>query len=197
LGGYTLQLFFSPINSGLVSAIDVASYQQNNVVQLISSLSPDLVIVRMYLGPGYEHPSQQISKDQVKAAKDYGCDVGAYFWGYASYDPVDSFYRAMDLAIECGVPFDKYPMWLDVEKYTDGSMPNEAWLRKLENQWIGIYSGEYYWNSLGSPSFPNWYLWSANYNGVADLKVPSYGNMKLIGHQYTDKPCDRSVFSKL
>lgn len=133
------------------------------------------------------------SKAQIASALSLGCTVGGYGWLYASIgveQQVSDFLSLLQPTI----------LWLDIEKYTDGSLPNahhiEAALAysQVLGQEAGIYSGKYVWDSLGNPSFPGVKLWSANYNNQHDLVVPSYGEMVLVGHQYTSTPVDRSVF---
>lgn len=154
--------------------------------------------MRLYLGAGQELPSQQTSRDLIARSQDFGCSIGGYFWGYAGYSPQDSVHRALDLAASCGVTIPV--LWIDVETDTDGSIPGAAWLRAADDeavklgQQIGAYSGRDFWKQIGDPGFPTWPLWSANYNGMADLRVPAYGNMQIAGHQWTDLPCDRNVF---
>jgi Glycosyl hydrolases family 25 len=194
VGGSFLLRFFS-LNP-LVEAIDASSYQVATLPSLIRTLEPELVICRLYLP--WENPSQDVSKNLVSVAKAHGCKVGGYFWAYSSSDPKDSIKAALSLALDCG--FKPDILWIDVETYTDSTIPNESWLRSAQEaadsfgQKVGAYSGINYWKQIGNPSFPNWYLWSANYNNTHDLVLPVYGDMILVGHQYTDVPCDRSVF---
>lgn len=184
----------------LVKGIDVASYQRFTMGGLLDTM-PDVahVVVRMYLGKGWEGPSQQISIDEVNIAYDRGLTVAGYFWCYAAYDPKETLRRAIDLEQRCGI--ESPILWADFETYVDGSLPTKNWLLRLGDEAtrldrnVGIYTGSGFWKRIGNPDFSDWRLWLANYNGNADLEgLPNVGNMKLTGHQYGDHPCDLDVF---
>jgi hypothetical protein len=157
----------------------------------------------MYLGPGRETPSQDVSRAHVAAARNNGCSVGAYWWGYAEYDPVESVRRAVDLTKEL-VPECKV-LWLDHERYPPRgdpwTIPGEAWLRAAAAECsrlgvpAGLYTSAYMMGLAGWPMvadvFP--YLWNANYDLPPDDLSAGYGGWNTaVAHQWTSTPCDQS-----
>lgn len=200
LYGRSVQL--APVSTGLVHAIDVASYQPADLSDLIRRMGAQHVVVKLYQtveSIGGRTTGAEHSRAQIASARANGCTVGGYCWGYASRDPAESVWDAVGLARSCGVELPA--LWLDIEPYpSDNSLPNAAWiaaaLAECDALGVrgGIYSGRYVWDRLGHPQFPGVPLWTAHYNNRADLEVPSYGAMQLVGHQYTSDPCDRNVF---
>ena len=163
------------------------------MTQLVQQTGAKHVVVKLYQRvEGVTNIAH--ARSQIASAKSLGCSVGGYVWLYASVDIEQQINDALSL-------LEPTVLWLDIEKYTDGSMPNEQQIRQAIEyvdrlgKVAGVYSGQYIWQELGNPSFPGVPLWSANYNNMHDLtSVPSYGDMTLVGHQYTNTPCDRSVF---
>lgn len=185
----------------LVRGIDTASYQPTDLTALIAETGARHVVVKIYqqverIGgrlTGAEH-----SAAQIRSAQANGASVGGYIWCYASRDPAESVRDGLNLARSCGVALPL--LWLDIEPYTDGSLPGADWIRaalaECEAQGVrgGIYSGAWVWPRLGSPQFPGVPLWSAIYDGVPQLDVTPYGGMRLVGKQFTTHPCDTNVF---
>ena len=194
-----------------VDGIDVASYQPTDLSAILAALEPRVrhVVVRMYLGEGWEGPSPDISRQQASSARANGASVGAYFWLYAAYDPRESVRRAVALARECGATG---PLWIDVEPYTDGTLPTTAQIAAALDECAkvgmpgGIYTGRWVWDLLGDPGvFGAYPLWTADYSaGEPDLEeVPVYGAWTAAsGHQWTDRDpatghhVDRNVFRR-
>lgn len=179
-----------------MQAIDVASYQPTDLTGYIQQFGVRHVIVKAY--QSIEGPQNQAhAKAQIQSALANGCSIGAYCWLYTSVDPARQVADSLGLMAGQGVTLPL--LWLDIEKYTDGTMPNAAQIRAAlaacEAQGIrgGIYSGKYVWQELGNPSLPGVPLWSANYDFNPTLDTPSYGDMELVAHQFTSSPLDRSV----
>lgn len=187
----------------LVHAIDVASYQPTDLSDLVHRLGAQHVVVKLYQTVeriGNRTVAADHSRAQIASALANGCSVGGYIWGYAERDPVQSVRDGMQLSRSCGVELPI--LWLDIEPYpSDNSVPGAAWIRAALAECAaqggrgGIYSGRYVWDRLGHPQFPGVPLWTADYNNRADLDVPGYGEMRVVGHQYTSTPVDRNVFS--
>ena len=200
----------APTATGLVHAIDVASYQPTDLSDLIHRMGAKHVVVKLYQTVeriGDRVVAADHSRAQIASARDNGCTVGGYIWGYSERDPATSVREGVNLANSAGVGLKV--LWLDIEEYLDGSLPGPAWIREAvaECRRLGlgiaingreyhgaVYSGEHVWRKLSGLVLPDTMLWSANYNNRADLDVPRYGGMTLVGHQYTSSPCDRNVF---
>jgi hypothetical protein len=192
-----------PPVSGTVPGIDVASYQPTDLSGLIRQTSAQHVVVRLYLGEGWEGPSQQISRDQIASAQACGCSVGAYMWLYAAYNPRESVQRALALAATCGLTLPI--LWIDFEPYTDGSLPSTgqlvAALEECERAGIqgGTYTGKWVWDQIGNPTTPaaTRPLWAAQYDGIPTLtNVDLFGGWtEAHGKQIGDQPCDLDVFA--
>lgn len=185
-----------------MTAIDVSS-NNSDLAALIAQHQPQHVVVRMYLGPGWEAPSQQISHDQVQIARDAGCSVGAYLWLYRGYDPVETARRAIALAQACGL--EPPVMWIDVETYLGNPPPTAGEVLTCIHaiQAAGVTAGVYtskhmmdtYLGSTTAFAQAGAVLWSATYDGVAALDVAPYcGWQRAHGKQYASKPIDLDVF---
>jgi hypothetical protein len=158
----------------------------------------------MYLGAGFEAPSQNVSRELVRVCRGEGCTIGAYWWGYASYDPAECVRRANDLAQEL-VP-ETNLLWVDHERYpptgNPWSIPGEAWLRAAGEECAssgiraGLYGSRYMWGLAGYPMVADLFVyWNANYNLAPDNLngEGAYGFAEAICHQYTSVPVDRSL----
>lgn len=189
----------SPVLETL-SAIDVSSYQHATERQFIQDLRPDHVICRLYLP--VELPSQDVSKDLVRVAREEGCSVGGYFWAYRSESPEKSIDEVINLCAEIGLVL---PIcWIDCETYGSSDPgPDAEWLRRAKvradtyEMPLGIYTGIWWINEhfpggmAAFNEFINWPLWIANYSQPPSLTfVPG---VELAAHQYTSVPVDRSI----
>jgi GH25 family lysozyme M1 (1,4-beta-N-acetylmuramidase) len=153
----------------------------------------------MYLP--FEQPSQDISRAQVQSARDNGCRVGAYLWLYRTADPTASANEALSLM--ASLDLKPYVLWVDLEPYTDGTLPTvDQTLRCLEeiNSYAsrteaGIYTGAWAINGHmgGTHAFKDYPLWSADYSLAPDDLSAGYGGWDAAsGHQYSSQPVDRS-----
>lgn len=182
--------------------IDVSSYQPTDLSALIARTGAEHVVVRMYQATVEGAVLQAHSAAQVQSALASGATVGGYCWLYASVDPAQQVNEAIALARSCGLTLPV--LWLDIEPYTDGSLPNAQQIQAALDACTaagvrgGIYSGLWVWPRLGSPSFPGVPLWYAVYDGVAALDQQPFGDMALDGKQYADHdavgPIDLDVF---
>jgi GH25 family lysozyme M1 (1,4-beta-N-acetylmuramidase) len=151
----------------------------------------------MYLP--FESPSQDISRAQVKSARDNGCSVGAYLWLYRTADPAASAGEA--LALMTSVDLVPSVLWVDLEPYTDGSLPTvdqtlDCLVTIESTVRAGIYTGAWVINGhLGDTrAFADYPLWSANYELAPDDLSAGYGGWDTaVCHQYTSQPVDRSL----
>lgn len=182
---------------GLVKGIDVASYQPTDLSGLIAKAGAGHVVVRMYQSTSEGARLQEHSRQQVASVLANGCSVGGYCWLYAAGDPARQVQESLDLAASIGIVLPV--LWLDIEKYTDGSCPNADQVMAALNygrslgQRMGVYTGLYIWRAqLGGVDFSGELLWAAAYNGIPDLSTPSYGGMTVVGHQYNDVAGDGS-----
>lgn len=190
----------SPI--GLVESIDVSNHQERDLTHYIEMVNAAHVVVKLYQtiesAGGRAH-----AKAQINSARLNGCTVGGYVWLYRSVDPVRQVRDALLLAEEANLPLPI--LWIDVELYTDNSIPTvaqiNAALAECEVQGVrgGIYSARWAWDILGNPSFPGVPLWVAEWDSVPALNVPPIGDMTLVGKQYTNTApdgsgLDRNVF---
>lgn len=188
--------------SRLVPAIDVSNAQKVDLAPYIRLGQAEHVVVKLYqtveVAGGRTH-----ALAQMQSALSQGCSVGGYVWLYNSVPIRQQIGDAVSLAQAAGITLPV--LWLDIERYTDGTMPTEAQIRDAVAACRdlgvkpGIYTGFYIWQGLGNPSFPGVPLWSANYDGNPSLNTPSYGDMDLKAHQWTSTApdgtgLDRSVF---
>lgn len=184
----------------MVRAIDVSSAQPRDLTALIQKFQPQHVVVK--LAQALEHTGlQDVSRNQIASVLANGCTVGGYMWLYKDLDPYLAVADVLKLARSCGV---KLPvLWLDVETYTDGTIPGpgtiQAALNECDEEGVigGIYTSRSMWQRIGSPSmFGDSPLWVADYNEKADLDVVLFGAWtEAKGHQYTSTPIDQSVFT--
>lgn len=182
-----------------MSAIDVSNHQAADLSAYLDEYHPAHVVVKLYqtieVRGGRAHAKQQLA-----SAREHGCTVGGYLWLYASVAPRRQVEDALSLAAEAGVILPV--LWLDVEPYTDDSLPSvEQITQAVEVAQAlgarpGIYTGAWVWPRLGNPTrFAKLPLWTADYNGRADLDVPLYGGWEFAsGHQYRGDPLDLNVF---
>lgn len=190
----------TPPETTLVKAIDVSSHQPANLTNLIQIHQPEHVIVKLY--QDIEQPPQQHSIDQLRSALDNGCTLGGYVWLYHNIDvrqQIDSAISVLPLGI--AIPI----LWIDVERYTDGSIP--TWhevvdaVRYATEQYgqAGIYTGKWVWDILGNPiGLGHIPLWYSHYDIQPTLKLPSPfgGWTEAVGHQYTSDPVDLNIFDR-
>lgn len=183
----------SPVD--LVESIDVSNHQERDLTHYIEMANATHVVVKLYQtiesAGGRAH-----AKAQIDSARLNGCTVGGYVWLYRSVDPVRQVRDALLLAEESNLPLPI--LWIDVEPYTDNSIPTVAQintaLAECEVQGVrgGIYSARWAWDILGNPSFPGVPLWIAEWDSVPELNVPPIGDMTLVGKQYTSTALDGS-----
>lgn len=196
--GTEVELPTKPPPTALVKAMDVSSYQPANLTNLIQTLQPEHVIVKLY--QDIEAPPQQHSRDQIESAYQNGCSVGGYVWLYHNIDVK----QQIDSAIAAINPGFAIPiLWIDIERYTDGSIPTwpeiiEA-VRYASEQYgqAGIYTGKWVWDILGNPiGLQHIPLWYSHYDIVPTLKLPNPfgGWTQAVGHQYTSSPVDLNIF---
>lgn len=183
-----------PQRTGIVRGIDVASYQPADLSGLVAKAQASHVVVRMYQRTVEGSQLQAHSRQQVVSAVANGCTVSTpYMWLYNSA-PVDrQINEAIDLAESCGIGLKI--LWLDIEPYTDGSLPSVAQIQAALDACSargvqgGIYTGEWVWARLGYPrNFSGYPLWHAAYDHVPALKPVNYGGWTMpVGWQYDDK----------
>lgn len=180
------------VPTGPVQAIDVASYQPTDLGPLIAATGSKHVVVRLYQWTVEGVNLRAHSKAQIASAQANGCSIGGYLWLYSTAPIGQQVDEALGLATDCGVTIPV--LWLDIESYTDGSMPTAVQVAQAveeaakRGQRAGIYTGAGFWQRLGNPGgFETVPLWSANYDGKPSLDTPSYGGMRVYGHQYSDR----------
>lgn len=185
-----------------VRGIDVASYQPADLSALIAEHQAKHVVVRLYLP--FEGPPQQYSLDQIASALANGCTVGGYMWCYATAGPRESVLAAIQLARQAGLALKV--LWLDIEPYTDGTIPDAYWLANAVDECRvhgiqpGIYTGCWVVNAhpwLGK--ITDCLLWLAAYNHIADLDsvevCGDWDKAMVKGHQYSEDGIDLDVFA--
>jgi hypothetical protein len=134
----------------------------------------------MYL-PWEKDGFQDISRDQVRIARELGKSVGAYVWPYAERSPWETLVEATNVCNSCDPPVVAPIIWLDIEESTYGPGPDSEWLHGwlqacsdlqtptgfyIRRSWIKQYypGGEDAFQEFaGTP------LWVADYDGVADI----------------------------
>lgn len=186
----------------LVEAIDVASWQPRDLTAIINSLDPrpTHVVVHLYMGPGFEAPSQDISREQIYSAQANGCTPGGYMFCYPGLDPRESVRRALGCAQSAG-GFVPPVLWLDVEDYA-GDIVGTNFIAFAAEESIrlgvppGIYTNQSSWQRIGNPTqFSNLPLWAAHWTGEHTLETPMFGGWtEASARQYQGDPLDRSVF---
>ena len=188
----------------------MSNYQPKDLRLLIQQTGAQHVVVRMGL-PWEQDGLKQWSIAQVKSARQNGCSVGAYAWAYRSASPVKTVREGLGLA-HLTMGGDPPILWIDCERYLLPGQPgfdpgpNAAWLRaahaECEKQGVqmGIYTGRW-WLDQYLPEyfeFTQLALWLADYDGRPDLDrvtlPPGWPRERLLAHQFTDTPCDQSVF---
>jgi hypothetical protein len=180
-----------------VEAIDVSSHQPTDLTNLINQFNPHHVVVKLY--QSVEQPSPAHSRAQLNSALDNGCTIGGYYWLYTGIDIEQQVNDALQILAHPPV------LWIDVEKYTDGSLPTlDEVIRSIEyieslNIRPGIYTAKWVWDILDNPQeLSSDLLWYADWSNPPslDLAVPFGGWRQAAGHQYTSTPVDRSIFDK-
>jgi hypothetical protein len=185
----------APPQTGTVPGIDVASYQTEDVSHYVAISGAHHVVVRAY--QDLEAPSVDHSVAQAQSARANGCSVGVYGWLYAGMSPWEQV-RQMVATMERMGPC-VGPLWLDIERYTDGSLPSvEEIGAALEacgefGMVGGIYTGAYIWQELGNPQFPDVPLWFASYDSEPSFsQSDGFGAMAVWGKQYSSTAPDGS-----
>lgn len=179
----------------------MSSAQPRDLSLLIARHKPEIVVVKLY--QKIEVIPQDWSRAQIESAQDNGCQAGGYFWLYRDLDPFTAVNDVLDLAESCGL--DLPVLWIDVEDYTDGSIPRWETVRDAltacDERGVtgGIYTSISMWAKLNAPDIPEGIpLWTANYGSAPDLEgTPLYGGWTrewLRGHQWTSTPVDQNVF---
>ncbi len=169
------------VPAGLISAIDTSSAQPRDLSGLVATYHPEHVIVKLY--QSIETIPQSYSVDQAQSAIDAGCTVGGYVWLYRDVDVNRQINDAVKLY---GIAGCQGPLWVDVETYTDGSIPTEQQvmdalsLIELAGLVGGIYSSREMWRRIGNPTWaPHNPAWVADYNEKADLDVQGFGGLTV------------------
>lgn len=188
----------------LVRAVDVASYQPEDLTAIIAETQSAHVVVRLYLPE--ERPPQSHSLAQIASAQKAGCTIGGYFWLYAGLDPAKSVRDALALAEKAGITIPV--LWIDYEDTPDGEIPSldELWLA-LQECWTqgvigGIYTAAWVWNEYHPQyaEFAHWGvpLFAAQYDGIPDPDVftPFGGWPKCQGKQYSADGIDLDIFRR-
>lgn len=184
--------------SNPVPGMDTSSYQPRDLSALIAAHGVEHVVVKAY--QTIEHIDRQHSIDQMVSARANGCSVGAYVWLYAGISPAHQVQDALRVAEDAG---EALPLlWLDLEPYTDGSMPSVYETHQAVDECrrqgvaVGIYTGAWCWPRMGNTeAFSDLPLWAAVYQGGPTLNIPLFGGWTFAsGHQYTSNPVDLSVF---
>lgn len=187
-------------SAGLVLAqgIDTASYQPSDLTALIQQWGVRHAAVRMYQRSVEGAALQAISRAQVASCVANSVTVSTpYYWQYASAPPDRQVNESLELAGECGITVKIH--WVDIEKYTDGSIPSAQQVYDGLNVCAqlgvrgGIYTGYYIWRDLlQSATFAGVPLWFASYDHIPLFNVEPFGGMVLVAKQYDDKAPDGS-----
>lgn len=181
----------------LITAIDVSSHQGTDIGPLIDRFQPAHVIVKLYLpqelgGTG----AGDYTIPQAQTARERGCTLGGYVWGYADLDPARTIRHAKAVADAAGIVIDgsvigydsllQQPihgiLWLDIETYVDSwtgdeSIPDVDWISAAEAEAnrlgvsMGIYTSPEMWRRATGDSFNTEFrhlsLWAAQYTPPA------------------------------
>lgn len=158
-------------------------------------------VVRLSLESDWHRALAVAQLRQVAAA---GLKLDGYLWVYWDASPEQSVAGALGLVEQAGLAIGT--LWLDCEEGQPGRAVVEDWLSRASaeaarrSQAVGIYTGAWWWVPYAgnSDAFARLPLWSADYDGRADLGVPGYGGWAAeVGHQYSADGIDRSVFRRL
>lgn len=179
-------------STALLRAVDVASYQPADLTAYIQRYGLDLVVVRLYQRTIEGEILQRHSRAQVESVKANGKHLFGYLWLYGGVDVDRQVNEALDLERPLALA-------LDLETYQDQRTKIVSWPNVTEvdqalnvcdrlGQRVMNYTGQWFWKDyLGSTmAFAGRDLWSANYNGQETLETPTYGGMRIVGHQYAD-----------
>lgn len=193
------------------TAIDVSSHQGSDIGSLIDQFQPSHVIVKLYLPQELgSNGAAQYTIPQARTARDKGCSLGGYVWGYADLDPTQTVRDAKALADLVDI---ELPLWLDIETYVDSwtgdeSIPDLAWIAAAEAEAarlevpLGLYTSREMWRRCtgdgDDPSFNHLPLWAAQYSPPTpdiDDYAPFGGWAPIChGRQWTSTPIDQNVF---
>lgn len=187
----------------LIRGIDVSSHQPADLTDLIVATASGHVVVHLY---HYVEKAilQGKARAQITSIKENGASVGGYSWLFNGFNPTRQVAESIALARGEGVTLPC--LWLDIEEYTDGSIPTAAEVitavQACRDQRVqpGIYTRRDIWEGLGNPQLPGVWLWDASWNGDMTLNVEPYGGMTVMAHQYSNKmpdgsPIDMDVFA--
>lgn len=190
------------VSTALVRGIDVSSHQPRVLTDLIGKARAQHVVVHLYhdveFAGGKPHARAQIASVRANA-----CSVGGYCWLFTGHSPEAQVNGSINLADGVGVVLPV--LWLDIEAYTDGSLPTAsevvAAVEACRARGIqpGIYTRRDIWAGLGNPVLYNTWLWVAAWDGNQTLDVAGFGGMRVMGHQYANHaddvtPLDMNVF---
>lgn len=149
-----------------------------------------------------ESVSQDHSREQLRSARDNGCTVGGYVFGYAGTNPVRTVLDVVGLAQAEGVSLPV--LWIDVESYEGEPGPDVEWIRDAVSECNrlgirpGIYTGRWYWDAYlpDVTEFSHLPLWLAEYDNDPNVdNVTLFGGWnEAAGKQFTSTPVDQNVF---
>lgn len=187
-----------------LAALDVSSHQGMDISAVVRQFSPDHVIVKLYQSIELGGDGAKYSVAQAHTARSLGCTTGGYVWLYANVDGAKQVIDALATADRAAVAFSQYnPLWLDCERYTDGSNPSVEVIHQAVAECqrrhvpCGIYTGAWWWKPYtgNSTAFMKLPLWAAVYDGKAEMVDVAFGGWRtLAGKQWTSTPVDRNVF---
>lgn len=146
---------------------------------------------------------QDVSLAQAASARANGCSTGGYIWLYKDADPRRAVREALELATRAGIVLPV--LWIDVEDYPPGSgiLPTVPTIMQALDECSavglrpGIYSSVGMWARIGNPSLPGVWAWVAGYVDAMPSSLddaPQFGNLHIVGWQWTSSPIDRSIF---
>lgn len=191
----------------MISGLDISNHQGELSVNWF----------RARLAEGWQHfiirgglerqAFRDLARRQAINAMDAGGTIDFYHWIYFSADnPV----RLAQDAVATFGDLDRGIHWLDIEDpgYVLSPVENVQWLHRcvqefeLADRQVGIYTGRWFWVPYmgNSREFTHLALWTADYDGVPDLRVwRRYGGWELVvGKQYGDTGgLDRDVFDEV
>ena len=157
------------------------------------------MIVRLY--QKVERPKTW-TPDALQIVRDAGKMCAGYWWPYHGSDVRSAFTEVCNLAQNCGGLDVAYP-FADIETYTDGTIPNAQEIEDIADEaqlnflMPAFYSSPPMWAKAGNPQINDGVGWGAKYinKEPADLSgAPHFGDLKMIGWQWTSSPLDRSLF---
>lgn len=198
--------------SDLLWVIDVSNFQPRDLSGIIAEHRPQGGIVRLNV-PAWEPIPDGITQDQVQSFRSHGLPVNVYGFARSDIDPIRCFNAWIDLCARMALVSAR--LWIDCEIITDryGNVldhgPDAAWLRKVRDHAraletpIGLYTGKWWvddhfpggWGAFRE--FNDLPAWVSEYDITPGLENVNrvwrdYG-FRVIGHQWSGDPIDRSV----